>query len=131
MLHSKNGDIMFYVIDPESGQTWDVHPATYLTSQQAGDMEDQPDMAVQFSHFLADEWRKQGYENVEVRAQAYVSLNGREPALLIDPTVDLASVELSVMPADWLTSLEEQQNLARMQDGIADELRFRVEEVRD
>ena len=48
-----------------------------------------PDMALQYSHFLAELKRREGYENVEVRAQVMVSLNGRKPQLLIDPAADL------------------------------------------
>jgi hypothetical protein len=64
-----------------------------------------PDLIVQFSHFLAEEKRREGYENVEVRARVLVSLNGREPQLLIDPNVDLAKEEMSVLPARWIVPL--------------------------
>jgi hypothetical protein len=35
-----------------------------------------------------------------------VSLNGREPQLLIDPSVDLAAEERSLAPARWILPLE-------------------------
>ena len=50
-----------------------------------------PDMALQFSHGLADSFRAEGYEQIEVRANVMASLNGRESQHLIDPTVDLAA----------------------------------------
>jgi hypothetical protein len=112
MLVSKVGEVSFTVLDPASGQTWEVDPLTYLTSTQAGQMESQPDMILQFSHFLADEWRKDGYNDVEVRAQSSISLNGREPYPIVDPTVDLAAEELSIWPADWITNIEELQRAA-------------------
>jgi hypothetical protein len=34
-----------------------------------------------------------------------VSLNGREPQLLIDPNVDLAKEEVSLLPARWVVPL--------------------------
>jgi hypothetical protein len=34
-----------------------------------------------------------------------VSLNGREPQLLIDPNVDLAKEEVSLLPARWILPL--------------------------
>ncbi|CAN5678440.1 HTTM domain-containing protein [soil metagenome] len=112
MLNTKSGDIAFYVTHPASGETWTVSPYDYLTRQQAGDVEVQPDMAVEFSHYLSDLWQRSGYDDVEVRARAFVSLNSRAPQMLIDPTVDLASVKLSVMPHEWVTSLDEEQRLA-------------------
>lgn len=73
-------------------------------------------MTVQFSHYLADLWQRSGYDKVEVRAESYVSLNGREPSMLIDPTVDLAAVELSMAPHDWIVSFDEEQQLAETFD---------------
>jgi len=34
-----------------------------------------------------------------------VSLNGREPQLLIDPNVDLAKEEVSLLPSRWIIPL--------------------------
>ena len=115
MLHSKVGEISFNVTDPESEETWKVDPDEYLTRAQAGFIVGQPDMILQFSHFLADEWESRGHDNVEVRAQSLVSFNGRDPLPLIDSTVDLATENLSIMPADWITSLDEQMRLAEEQ----------------
>lgn len=112
MLHSKVGDVQFIVTDPPSGATWNVDPATYLTDFQIGKMTGQPDMILQFGHFLADEWRADGYEDVEVRATTSISLNAREPVPIVDPAVDLASEDLSLGNASWITSLDEQQRLA-------------------
>lgn len=112
MLHSKVGDISYEVTDPQTGRTWDVDPATYLTSFQRGQLRSQPDMILQFSHFLAQEWREDGYDNVEVRAQTMISLNGRDPYPIVDPTVNLAAEELTVTNASWITSLDEQERLA-------------------
>lgn len=116
MLHTKSGDTTFYVNHPATEETWTVSPYDYLTNQQAGDVEVQPDMTVQFSHYLADLWQRSGYDEVEVRAQAFVSLNGRDPQILIDPTVDLAAVELSMAPHDWIVSFDEEQQLAETFD---------------
>lgn len=112
MLHSKPGDVSFEVFDPASGTSWDVDPTTYLSTHQLGNMRGQPDMILQFSHFLADEWRDDGYDDVEVRAQTMISLNAREPYPIVDPEVDLAAEELSIWPVDWITSLEEEERLA-------------------
>lgn len=115
MLHSKVGTAQFEVTDPQTGETWMVDPGDYLSSLQEGNMRGQPDMILQFSHFLADEWRKDGHDNVEVRAITSVSLNGRDSYPIVDATVDLAAEELTVWNADWITSLDEQERLANQE----------------
>jgi hypothetical protein len=64
-----------------------------------------PDMILQFAHYLADEMGKEGYGQVEVRADVEASLNGREPQLLIDPTVDLAKEPRTLGSASWIVPL--------------------------
>jgi len=112
MLHSKVGEVTYEITDPQTGTTWDVDPNTYLTSFQVGKLQGQPDMILQFSHFLADEWRMDGYDDVEVRAQTMISLNARDPQPIVDPTVNLAAEEQTVANASWITSLDEQEQLA-------------------
>jgi vitamin K-dependent gamma-carboxylase len=62
---------------------------------------------LQFSHHLANEKRREGYDNVEVRAHVMASLNGRKPQLLIDPTIDLAKERISALPTHWIMPLTE------------------------
>ena len=66
-----------------------------------------PDMILQFAHFLAEESQRQGFEGVEVRAHASVSLNGRKPQPMIDESVDLAKQPRSLLPAAYVLPLEE------------------------
>ena len=64
-----------------------------------------PDLVLHFAHHLAAEKRREGYDNVEVRARVMASLNGREPQLLIDPHVDLTKEQVSLLPARWIVPL--------------------------
>ena len=104
-LRTKDGESVFTVTHPASGQTWTIKPEDYLKSHQVTKMTTKPDLLVQFAHYLAEEKRGEGYDNVEVRARVMVSLNGREPQLLIDPNVDLAKEEVSLLPARWILPL--------------------------
>ncbi|MCB9007964.1 MAG: HTTM domain-containing protein [Ardenticatenaceae bacterium] len=92
MLVEKTGQVTFFVRDVATGAEWLVLPADFLTDQQEKQMSFQPDMIVQFAHFLAEQYP----QAVEVRAEAFVSWNGRPSRLLIDPTVNLAAAN-----ADW------------------------------
>jgi hypothetical protein len=50
--------------------------------------------------------QRAGFGDLEVWAQAWVSLNGRPPQLMIDPTVDLTTVGHTIGPASWILPLE-------------------------
>jgi hypothetical protein len=104
-LRTKSGEAVFTVTHPLSGQTWTIKPADYLKSHQLTKVTTKPELILQFGHHLAEEKRREGYEGVEVRAHVMVSLNGRQPQLLIDPNVDLAKEEVSFMPARWIVPL--------------------------
>lgn len=107
-LRDKAAATAFFVRDPASGRQWMVLPEDHLLPHQASAMEGRPDMILQFAHHLAALWAKRaGMPGVEVRAHVCVSLNGRKPALLIDPTRDLTKVERSLRAADWILPLEE------------------------
>jgi hypothetical protein len=104
-LRTKDGDAVFTVTHPQSGQTWTINPEDYLKSHQVTKMATKPELVLQFGQHLAEEKRLEGYDNVEVRARVMVSLNGREPQLLIDPNVDLAKEKISLFPTRWIMPL--------------------------
>ncbi len=104
-LRTKGGEAVFTVTHPPSGKIWTIKPQDYLKSHQVTKMSTKPELILQFGHYLADEKRREGYDNVEVRAHVMVSLNGRQPQLLIDPNVDLAKEQVSLLPARWIVPL--------------------------
>jgi len=104
-LRTKGGQAVFTVTDPRTGQTWSIKPEDYLESHQVMKMTTKPDLLVLFAHHLAEEKRREGHDDVEVRARVMVSLNGREPQLLIDPSVDLANEQVRLLPTPWIIPL--------------------------
>ena len=104
-LRTKEGEAVFTLTHPGSGQTWTIKPEVYLKSHQLMKMITKPDLILQFARYLAEEKRREGYESVEVRAHVMVSLNGRQPQLLVDPNVDLTKEEMSLLPARWIMPL--------------------------
>ena len=100
MLAEKTGRTVFEVRDDEADQTWTVYPSRYLTPQQTRQMAFQPDMILQFAHFLRDDFAAKGYR-VAVYADAWVSLNGRASQPFVQP-VDLATQPYSLAPRRWL-----------------------------
>jgi vitamin K-dependent gamma-carboxylase len=76
-LRSKGGALDLIAAIPDTGETWTVDQSRYLTSRQRIKMLGRPDMIVLFSHFLAEELRQEGHRDVEIRAEARISLNSR------------------------------------------------------
>ena len=90
MLTEKAGQVRFRVVDAATGDVWVEYPESYLTPLQAERMAYQPDMILATAHIVAETWQGRVRE-VQVRADAFVSVNGRRAARLVDPDVDLAS----------------------------------------
>jgi hypothetical protein len=93
---------LFTVRDPATGQEQIVLPSHYLTAQQEKQMSFQPDMILTFAHWLAEHLARPG-QKLEVRAEVYVSLNGRPSKLLIDPAVNLAAIGDTLGPRWWVS----------------------------
>jgi vitamin K-dependent gamma-carboxylase len=122
MLRSKRGKAEFFATDPVSGQSAKINPEDFLTPRQLRKFSRLPDMVLQFSHYIANEFRKQGYPQIEVRARVLVSLNGRKPQLLIDPTVDLAAQSRTLRPTPWIMPLHEPLRRSPSEPATTDEL---------
>jgi hypothetical protein len=106
-LRDKWGEARFHVSDPATGQRWVVDPDDELASFQEVEMASKPDMLLQYAHHLARRWEAAGHPGVEVRAETMVSLNGRDPQPLVDPTVDLARQPRDLGHATWIMPLTE------------------------
>jgi vitamin K-dependent gamma-carboxylase len=91
MVREKHGAITFRV-HLADGRTLEVPSRHYLTWRQEREMSGQPDLVRQLARRIAADMRAKGHGTVEVRVDAQVSLNGRRPAPMIDPVVDLAAV---------------------------------------
>ena len=104
MLTEKAGHVDFRVTDPDTGRTWTAGPEEVLTDWQAAQAAIRPDLLLATAHLLAGELDARGVDGVEVRADAFVSMNGRAAQRLVDPTVDLAAEPRSLAPAWWITS---------------------------
>jgi hypothetical protein len=102
MVREKNGSVTYVARSPSTGRVLHVPPRRYLTSLQEREMSTQPDLILQLAHRIRDDLRARGYADVEVYADAIVSLNGRPAARLIDPEVDLARVRDGIAPFEWV-----------------------------
>ncbi len=104
MLIEKRGDAAFEIRDMATGRRTRIDPRQYLTPMQVHMMSTQPDMILQFAHWLVERERGAGHE-VEVRAQVEASLNGRPHQPLVDPDIDLARIASGTPAAAWTVPL--------------------------
>lgn len=102
MLMEKAGYATFYVKNPETGREGEVINADFLNDFQEKQMATQPDMILQFAHFLARHYQKPGQPLPQVRAEVYATLNGKTGQLLIDPHRNLTDEKESFAQKDWL-----------------------------
>ncbi|CAA9293216.1 MAG: Vitamin K-dependent gamma-carboxylase [uncultured Cytophagales bacterium] len=109
MLMEKAGTVFFYVTDPATGREGEVTNRDFLTPNQEKMMATQPDMILQFAHFLADHYRRQGIANPRITAESYVTLNGSGSRPFLDRTVDLTKELEGFAPKRWILSFSDSQ----------------------
>jgi hypothetical protein len=102
MLMEKAGTATFYVKDAKTLREGVVVNAEFLNPHQEKQMAMQPDLILQFAHFLHDHYEAKGVNDPRVRAEVYVTLNAKPSQLLIDPTINLASIEDGWKYKSWI-----------------------------
>lgn len=114
MLVEKAGTAIFYVKDTQTGREGVVNNREFLNPTQEKQMSFQPDMILEFSHFLKRHYVEHGVHNPEVRAEVYATMNGRLGKLLIDPTVNLASVKEGFSHKSWILPFHQEPALSKV-----------------
>ena len=102
LVTEKAGLVKFRVSSTGFGTERLVYPEEYLTPLQGERMAYQPDMILATAHLIRDDFIARGYQEVEIRADAYVTYNGRPATRLIDPKMDLAAVSPGLGPTPWI-----------------------------
>jgi hypothetical protein len=107
MLMEKAGSAEFIVKDKKGNQVV-VENAKFLTPLQEKMMSVQPDMLLQYAHFLRDHYTSRGFTSPEVYVDSYVSLNGRLGKPLVDPRTDLAQQKESFGHKPWILTFNDE-----------------------
>jgi hypothetical protein len=107
MLRGKQSALRLYATDSASGRSGTIDLRPYVREHQAQRMARDPALIYQLCQFIARDLSQRGYNDVEIRALSLVSLNGRKPQLLIDPTVDLAAAPPPGWDCNWIVPLTE------------------------
>lgn len=116
MLIEKVGYCRFFIQPENSTLQKIVEPSEYLTDQQLKQMATQPDMILQFAHFLRDEYKDrvviEGNDTIEmgtpsVFVDAKVSLFNEGSRTFINPSIDLAAQPYNLKNRSWILPYEE------------------------
>lgn len=102
MLMEKVGYSEFTVNIPDNNKSFKVFPHKYLTPVQEKMMNTQPDMVLQFAHFLRDKYQAEYNAKTEVFVESYASINGKGSRPFISPNVNLASIKRGYQNKNWV-----------------------------
>jgi hypothetical protein len=115
MLVEKKGYATFYVEEPKTRRSIQIRNEDYLSPQQIDQMSRQPDMILQFGHFLgslyADTTLHFGSKSVHlssprVTADVYVTLNGRPNQQFVGRETDLMKEPYNLKHRKWIIPLK-------------------------
>jgi vitamin K-dependent gamma-carboxylase len=90
-----------YVAKFANGKQLEIPPGRWLTWRQEREMSGQPDLILQLARAIDRDLAARGYRDYTLHAITSVSLNGRRPAPLIDPNVDLRTLR-DLGARDWV-----------------------------
>jgi hypothetical protein len=91
LIREKHGNVQFVAAFAD-GKRLEIPPRNYLTPRQDREMAGQPDLILQLARAIGRDLHARGYRGFALHAITAVSLNGRAPAPMIDPRVDLLAV---------------------------------------
>ncbi len=109
MLRGRSGYTNFYIEDKNNpGKRIKIDKNQYLSSKQRRLVNTKPDAIWQFAQFLKNEYQQEGKE-VAVYVNSRVSVNGKKIKVLIDPDVDLTSVDWNYFTTNpWVIKYEDE-----------------------
>lgn len=107
MLMEKMGSAQFKIVDKETGSSFYVNNADFLTPFQEKQMSFQPDFILQYAHYLGDHFTAQGHKNIQVFVDANVALNGRISQQYINPKTNLYQIKESFQHKTWILPFQD------------------------
>jgi len=106
MLRNKRGAASFAVKNSITQEVLHINIDDYLTLRQKRNLIGDPDLILQFAHYLRDTYQREWGTPVEVYASSKVSLNGRPHQEMIQPYTNLALEKRSLGAYKWVLPLQ-------------------------
>ena len=117
MLIEKAGYAQFYVHDPKMDRKMLIETRNYLTPQQEKMMSTQPDMILQFAHYLSSKFEDSTFTETngevinlgkrpKITAEVKVSLFNKGSRDFIDQNTNLSIESRGFMNKEWILPYE-------------------------
>ena len=107
MLIEKTGLANFKIVNPDGSEFY-VHNSDFLTPFQEKQMSFQPDLILEYAHYLGNYFSSLHNKNVQVFVENYVSLNGRKSQMLVSDSINLYMEKESFKNKTWIISLKDE-----------------------
>ena len=108
MLIEKTGHTIFTVTDMDNDKRIVVDNTLFLTSFQESKMSFQPDMILEYAHFLGEHYEREGYTKPKVTADSFVTLNGRLSTRFVNQNMDLLTIKENMKKYHWITPFKDE-----------------------
>jgi hypothetical protein len=102
MLMEKAGYASFKIHPFRDARSIEIDNSKYLTPQQEKMMSTQPDFILQYAHYLGHIYKEKYGEEVEVKADIFISVNGRPSQKFVKKDLDLLKIKNDLKPITWL-----------------------------
>ncbi|MBC7391462.1 MAG: HTTM domain-containing protein [Opitutaceae bacterium] len=102
MLVEKAGTATFRIKNNLNGSEFDVDNSQYLNQHQEKQMSFQPDMMLQYAHYLGNTFEATGMKDISIYCECYVTMNGKPSQLIIDPETDLLKVKDNLLNSNGI-----------------------------
>jgi hypothetical protein len=102
MLMEKAGSGTFVVKDTQNNRTYEDNNSKYLIPIQEKMMATQPDLILQYAHYLAKIYKENGIQDPAIYANIDVTLNGRNSSPFVNPNTNLANEKWSWKHYHWI-----------------------------
>ena len=99
--------MLFEVKNPDTGETRYADPDDYLNVPQKFKLARNPDMILQYAHYIRDLVIKNAGFTPELLATIKVGINGREYKYLLKPNLDLSKLTTFEESYKWVIPFRE------------------------
>ncbi len=116
MLVEKTGFATFYLKHPDYPGMKPIQNSDHLSPQQIKQMSFQPDMILQYAHYLKEEYTGKQYiegndtivlDNPEIHAEVFVKMNGYSSQKYIDKSHDLTQYAYNLKHREFIEPFHE------------------------
>ena len=104
----KKGITNLKVLNKNNGNSFIVMNDKFLSEFQERQMSFQPDFILEYAHHVGEYYKKNGFKEIEIYADSYVTLNWRLSQRYIDPKVNLLDEERGFKHKKWVLALDDE-----------------------